>query len=154
TATSRQPIEDEGESITDDALNLIIERTEGYPYFLQEWGYQAWNISDKSPVDTNDIENASSLALKRLDEGFFRVRFDRLTPKETEYVHAMARLGKGPYRSSDVADQLGEKVQSLGPCRSNIIHKGMIYSPAYGDINFTVPMFEDYLQRLASAAQN
>ena len=150
-AAIRQPIENEGEAISVGALKLIIERTEGYPYFLQEWGYQAWNITDQSPINENDVANASSAALRRLDEGFFRVRFDRLTPKESEYVHAMARLGKGPYRSSDVADELGESVQSLGPCRANIIHKGMIYSPAYGDINFTVPMFEDYLQRATPA---
>ncbi len=153
-AAIRQPINAEGEAISDDALDLIIKRTEGYPYFLQEWGYQAWNIADQSPINKHDIDNASSAALRRLDEGFFRVRFDRLTPKESEYVTAMARLGKGPYRSSDVADELGERVQSLGPCRANIIHKGMIYSPAYGDIDFTVPMFEDYLQRTSPAPSN
>jgi hypothetical protein len=150
-AAIRQPIEDEGEVISDNALNLIIERTEGYPYFLQEWGYQAWNIADESPIDEHDIESASTAALRRLDEGFFRVRFDRLTPKESEYVTAMASLGKGPYRSSDVADKLGESVQSLGPRRAKIIYKGMIYSPAYGDIAFTVPMFEDFLQRTSCA---
>jgi len=83
-----------------------------------------------------------------LDEGFFRVRFDRLTPKEREYVVAMARVGnRGPYRSSDVADELGGSTQALAPRRANIIHKGMIYSQAHGDIDFTVPMFADYLLR-------
>lgn len=143
----RQPIENEGESITDEALKIIIARTEGYPYFLQEWGYQAWNIADASPINEEDASNASAAALRRLDEGFFRVRFDRLTPKEREYVIAMAKLGKGPYRSSDVAEVLGESVQALGPRRAQIISKGMIYSPAHGDIAFTVPMFEDYLKR-------
>lgn len=150
-AAIRQPIEDEGESISDDALQIIIARTHGYPYFLQEWGYQAWNIADASPINAVDLERASSAALRRLDEGFYRVRFDRLTPKEREYVIAMASLGKGPYRSSDVADVLGESVQSLGPRRAKIINKGMIYSPAYGDIAFTVPMFEDYLERTSKA---
>jgi len=143
----RQPIEDEGEVIADKALRMIIEKTEGYPYFLQEWGYQAWNIADQSPISVEDVEQASNASLQRLDEGFFRVRFDRLTPKERDYVIAMARLGEGPYRSSDVADKLNEKVQSLGPCRAQIIRKGMIYSPAYGDIAFTVPMFDDFLRR-------
>lgn len=148
-AAIRQPIIDEGEEISDAALETIFERTEGYPYFLQEWGYQAWNITDASPIDHDDIVAASTAALRRLDEGFFRVRFDRLTPKESEYVFAMASFGRGPYRSSDVADQLGESVQSLGPCRANIISKGMIYSPAHGAIAFTVPMFEDYLRRVS-----
>lgn len=147
----RQPIEDEGERITTEALDLIIEKTKGYPYFLQEWGYQAWNIASKSPIEAHDVEQASRLALQRLDEGFFRVRFDRLTPKEREYVFAMAELGEGPYRSSDVADKLGESVQSLGPRRASIIRKGMIYSPAHGDIGFTVPMFDDYLRRAAAS---
>jgi type II secretory pathway predicted ATPase ExeA len=146
-----QPIEDEGELISDAALLEIFAKTEGYPYFLQEWGYQSWNIADASPIDLADVERATASALKRLDEGFFRVRFDRLTPKEREYVIAMASVGsRGPYRSSDVADKLGESVQSLGPRRAGIIRKGMIYSPAHGDIDFTVPMFGDYLQRVES----
>ena len=141
------PIEDEGEEITDDALKKVIEVTEGYPYFLQEWGFQAWNTATDSPITVADIDVATDAALKRLDDGFFQVRFDRLTPKEREYVIAMSELGKGPYRSSDVAEQLGEPVNRLGPRRAQIIAKGMIYSPQYGDIDFTVPMFDDYLRR-------
>lgn len=150
-AAIRQPIEDEGEKISDDALEEIVSLTQGYPYFLQEWGYQAWNVADASPIDIEDVADASSAALRRLDEGFFRVRFDRLTPKEREYVIEMANLGEGPYRSSDIADAIGESVQSLGPRRASIIHKGMIYSPSHGDIAFTVPMFEDFLRRTALA---
>ncbi|MBW2714093.1 MAG: ATP-binding protein, partial [Deltaproteobacteria bacterium] len=92
-AAIRQPIEAEGESISDRALQEIVKQTGRYPYFLQEWGYQAWNSADNSPIDTKDINVASTSALKRLDEGFFRVRFDRLTPKEREYVIAMASVG-------------------------------------------------------------
>lgn len=147
----RRPIEEEGEQIDRAAVQAIVSQTHGYPYFLQEWGYQAWNIAEASPIDTDDIEAASARALKRLDNGFFRVRFDRLTPKEREYVMAMSRLGDGPYRSADVADELGEQLQSLAPRRAKIINKGMIYSPGHGDIDFTVPMFDDYLRRLAAA---
>lgn len=143
----RQPIDEEGETIVDDALMSIVRKTERYPYFLQEWGYQAWNAADASPITSTDVETASVQALARLDAGFFRVRFDRLTPKEREYVVAMARLGKGPYRSADVASRLGETSQSLGPRRAAIIKKGMIYSPQHGDIDFTVPMFDEFLRR-------
>lgn len=143
----RQPIEEEGESIDGNLLDKIVALTRGYPYFLQEWGYQVWNASPKSPIAVNCIEVAEKEALRRLDEGFFKVRIDRLTPKEKEYVIAMARLGAGPYRSSDVADALGEKLTTLGPRRAQIIAKGMIYSPAHGDIAFTVPMFDAYLKR-------
>jgi len=149
-AAIRQPIETEEESISDEALELIVKKTDGYPYFLQEWGYQAWNIADQSPIQVDDVESASTLALRRLDDGFFKVRLDRLTPKEREYVVAMAQLGKGPYRSADVADKLGEAITALGPRRSKIISKGMIYSPAHGDIDFTVPMFDDFLRRTST----
>lgn len=142
-----EPIIDEQESIQPQALEAIIEETKGYPYFLQEWAFHAWNVAQKSPINMTDVDGAASRALHRLDDGFFRVRFDRLTPKEREYVIAMAKLGSGPYRSSDVADILGEKLTSLGPRRATIIAKGMIYSPAHGDIAFTVPMFDDYLNR-------
>jgi hypothetical protein len=143
----RQPIEGEGESITDPLLDAIVARTRGYPYFLQEWGYQVWNAAAGSPIGLDCLEVAQREALRRLDNGFFKVRIERLTPKEREYVIAMARLGPGPYRSADVADILGEKLTTLGPRRAQIIAKGMIYSPAHGDIAFTVPMFDEYLHR-------
>jgi hypothetical protein len=143
----RQPIEDEGEEIDDNAIQEILLKTKGYPYFLQEWGYQCWNISDGPRIKLEDAVKAAGEATKRLDEGFFKVRFDRLTPKEREYVMAMANLGAGPYRSSDVADALGQTHQSLGPRRAQIISKGMIYSPSHGDIAFTVPLFNEYLIR-------
>lgn len=143
----RQPVEDEGQRITDAALNEIFAKTQGYPYFLQEWGYQSWEIAQEPQIDETDARQAAQAATRRLDDGFFKVRFDRLTPKEREYVIAMAMLGPGPYRSSDVAAALGETHQSLGPRRSKIISKGMIYSPSHGDIAFTVPMFNDYLMR-------
>lgn len=141
------PIKGEGQEITPEALSEIFKITEGYPYFLQEWGFQSWNTADKSPIDESDIKKATDNALKRLDDGFFQVRFDRLTPKEREYVIAMSEIGKGPYRSSEVAERLGEAPSKLGPRRAQIIAKGMIFSPQYGDIDFTVPMFDDYLRR-------
>lgn len=143
----KQPVEEEGKSISEDALDEIVLKTQGYPYFLQEWGYQCWNIAQGERIEVADASQAASAATQRLDDGFFKVRFDRLTPKEREYVIAMAQLGAGPYRSSDVADALGESSQSLGPRRAQIISKGMIYSPSHGDIAFTVPMFNDYLTR-------
>ena len=142
-----EPILDEEESITPEAIELIYKKTRGYAYFLQEWGYQSWNMASQSPIDQIAVVDASKAALTRLDEGFFLVRFDRLTPKEKDYVVAMALLGEGPYRSSEVADKLREPPSKLGPRRAQIISKGMIYSPAYGDIDFTVPMFDDYVRR-------
>jgi len=149
-AAIREPIIGEGECIDRAALQEVFKKTQGYPYFLQEWGYQAWNVAAKSPINVADIQQASKAAITRLDNGFFRVRLDRLTPKEKEYVKAMAELGTGPYRSADVADKLNQDVQALGPRRAQIIKKGMIYSPAHGDIAFTVPLFEDFIQRILS----
>lgn len=143
----RQPIESERQSIRDEALDEILRLTERYPYFLQEWGYQTWNAAHASPIVEGDVRLASPNAIQRLDQGFFRVRFDRLTPKERDYVYAMAALGKGPYRSADVAAKMNESTTSLGPCRAAIIRKGMIYSPQHGDIDFTVPMFDEFLRR-------
>lgn len=143
-----QPISAEGEEIHDQTIRDIIKATHGYPYFLQEWGYQVWQESSNSPILPVSVALATPRALSRLDDGFFTVRYDRLAPKEKEYVVAMARLGQGPYRSSDIADSLGISQSSLGPRRSKIIKKGMIYSPSHGDIDFTVPLFNEYIERV------
>ena len=143
----RIPIEQEDEAITREAVTHIVETTQGYPFFLQEWGFQTWNAAQQSLFTKSDVLAATDKAQTRLDESFFRVRYDRLTPKEREYIRAMASLGDGPYKTSDIAGALGQTIQTLGPRRAQIIHKGMIYSPEHGDLDFTVPMFADYLRR-------
>ncbi len=145
-----KPIEAEGEAIAPEALTLINDWAQGYPFFLQEWGYQTWNAAPASPIRAADVERATAVAMTRLDESFFRVRFERLTPREKDYVRAMADLPSphGPYRSGDVAAALGVAVQSVAPIRNNLIAKGMIFAPAHGDTDFTVPLFEEYLRRV------
>ncbi len=143
----QKPAADEGVQYTPQALKTIVEKTQGYPYFLQEWGKHVWQVADQSPITEDDVEAATQQAIAALDEGFFRVRFDRLTPAEKRYMRAMAQLGEGPHRSGDIADQLNVKVNSVGPVRSNLIAKGMIYSPHHGDTAFTVPMFDEFMVR-------
>jgi hypothetical protein len=143
-----KPIEDEGAKINADAVELIGEETKGYPYFLQEWGKHAWDIAQRSPITVEDIKGASGQAIATLDESFFRVRFDRLTPKEKQYLRAMAELGPGPHRSGDIADELNRATSSLGPIRSSLIAKGMIWSPTHGDTAFTVPLFDEFMKRI------
>lgn len=129
------------------ALNRILDFTKGYPYFLQEWGYHVWNAAPSSPIDLGHVDAAAGHVREQLDENFFRVRMDRLTPAEKGYLGAMATLGPGPHRSGDIAAKLGVKVESVAPRRSGLIKKGMIYSPSHGDTAFTVPLFDDFLRR-------
>jgi hypothetical protein len=143
----REPIEAAGERIEPAALDEIVAITRGYPYFLQEWGYQAWNLTPASPVTLGHVRQATDVATRRLDENFFRVRFDRLTPAEKRYLRAMAELGSGPYRAGDIAACLGVKVTTVGPVRASLMKKGMVYSPAYGEMAFTVPLFDDFMRR-------
>lgn len=144
----QQPALKEGVSFSEGALKEILRTTEKYPYFIQEWGYQSWQIAAKSPISIGVVRKATKQAIDRLDQNFFRVRFDRLTPKEREYLRAMAELGPGPHRSGDIAIKLKQEVQQVAPLRNNLIRKGMIYSPAHGDTEFTVPLFVDFMKRI------
>ncbi|MCW5620819.1 MAG: ATP-binding protein [Burkholderiales bacterium] len=143
-----KPLREQGIGIEDDALQEIVERTHGYPYFLQEWGKHAWDAANASPITRADVNRASDAAVAALDESFFRVRFDRLTPLEKRYLRAMAELGPGPHRSGDIADVLQRKVTALGPTRNQLISKGMIWSPSHGDTAFTVPLFDEFMRRI------
>ena len=143
----RDPVIAAGVEFDDGAINEIVGLTQGYPYFIQEWGYQSWNHAKESRITLEDVQTATKTVTKRLDDNFFRVRFDRLTPREKEYLRAMAYLGSIPQRSGDIATILGVKVNSLGPTRAKLINKGMIYSPAYGDMAFTVPLFDEFMLR-------
>ena len=149
----REPIERENAAIEDGALATIATKTQGYPYFLQAWGYEAWNRAETSPITAADVKAATNTTIEKLDESFFRVRFDRLTPSERRYLRAMAELGPGPHRSGDIAQVLGREVRTVAPLRNGLIRKGMIYSPAHGDTAFTVPLFDAFLVRVIPAFQ-
>jgi len=148
----RLPALREGVEFSDDAVAVVCEQSGGYPYFLQEWGKQSWNVAEASPISGDDARRATEEVLADLDASFFRVRFDRLTPAEKTYMRAMAELGPGPHRSGDVADRLGRKVTAVAPVRNALISKGMIYSPAHGDTAFTVPLFDGFMRRIMPTA--
>ena len=142
-----KPIVDEDATISPDALAEIVTRTQGYPFFLQEWSSKAWDNADGPEITKQDVDNAYTETIASLDDGFFRVRLDRLTPKETEFVKVMATLGDGPYAMNDIAKILGKKLSSLGPVRANTISKGMIYSTEHGFLDFSVPLFAEFMHR-------
>jgi hypothetical protein len=148
-----KPAESLGVKIEDDALRRIVEKTHRYPYFLQEWGKHTWDVASISPIKRQDVDRASAVAVAALDESFFRVRFDRLTLTEKQYLRAMAEIGPGPHRSGGIADELARQVTSLGPIRSQLIAKGMIWSPSHGDTAFTVPLFDEFMRRIMPGDQ-
>lgn len=148
TLAIAKPAKNLGVEVTPEALDRIVKETRGYPYFVQEWGKHSWDTADASPITQEDVENASTTAIAALDESFFRVRFDRLTPAEKRYLRAMAELGPGPHRSGDIAGELVREVTSLGPIRNQLISKGMIWSPHHGDTAFTVPLFDEFMRRI------
>lgn len=142
------PAEREGVKIQESALDLMVAASEGYPYFVQEWGNNTWDVATGATITAGDVKTAEPLVETSLDENFYQVRKGRLTPKETEYLQAMAALGPGPHRSSDIAEQLGVRSDKISARRKDLIDKGMIYSPAHGELAFSVPLFDKYLNRI------
>ncbi len=143
----QEPARAEGAEFSAEALSEIYLKTQGYPYFLQEWGSQCWNGAPKSPIGVDTVARASQLVIASLDASFFRVRFDRLTPREKDYLRAMAELGPVPQRSGDIAQLLGTTSERVAPLRASLISKGMVYSPQHGDTAFTVPLFDEFMKR-------
>lgn len=143
------PVERVGISFAENALATIYKHSQGYPYFLQEWGYQVWNYLPEGStcIRKQDVANVAGKVLLRLDENFFRVRYDRLTDGERRFMRAMAELEAGECRTADLADLLGAKASTITPTRSNLIKKGMVYSPRHGELAFSVPLFGDFMRR-------
>lgn len=142
------PAQQEGAEYAQAAVEEVLEQTHGYPYFLQEWGKHCWNTAPGSPISKRDAKAATELALAELDASFFRVRFDRLTPMEKNYLRAMAEIGPGPHRSGEVARMMDKKVSDVAALRNSLITKGMIYAPSHGDTGFTVPLFDEFMKRV------
>lgn len=143
----REPVEAAGAKWETAALTKVVKITEGYPFFLQEWGFQAWNAAPGRIIPASIIPQVSKAAIARLDKNFFKSRMHRMTQREQDYVCAMAALGPGNHRSGDIAEEMGLSVSAAAPIRGTLINKGMIYSPAHGDTAFTVPMFDAYVRR-------
>ena len=154
TTAISKPALQEGVGFEPAAIDNLVSKTKGYPYFLQVWGKYSWNLAENSPITNQNVDDATSQAVADLDYNFFMVRFDRLTQLEKIYLRAMAHLGPGPHRSGDIAKQLGREVTSVGKIRSNLIAKGMIWSPAHGDTAFTVPMFDEFMTRIMPELSN
>lgn len=143
-----KPLNDADVQILPDALRKIVEGTQGYPFYLQQWAACTWDVAPRTPISLSDVDNASVEAIRILDEGFFRVRLNRMTKGELEYCSAMASLGeKGPYKTSDIARVMGKKASALGVVRSSLIANGMIFSPTRGYVEFTVPLFASFIMR-------
>ena len=142
------PARAEGVQIEPAAVQQILKVTERYPYFLQQWAYESWNVAKGSIITAADVLQAHDNAISVLDQSFFKVRFDRCTPSEKKYMRALADFGSGAHRSGDIALKLSVKTASVAPTRSNLIKKGMIYSPSHGDTAFTVPLFDQYMKRV------
>ena len=153
-AALERPAAAQGVDWQADAVAAVLEVTQGYPYFLQEWGSQTWAAAPASPITAADVAAATPIAVAELDESFFRVRLDRLTPKERGYLRAIAAVGDDvAVRSSDVAERLGRTIGSLGPLRDALIKKGMIYSVGHGEVGFTVPLFGSFMRRAMDEAE-
>ena len=131
---------------TEEALKEIYQITEGYPYFIQQFCYL---ISKKyKDIDLNIVNEMKSIFFKELDKSFFKVRFDKCTPKEKEFMFAMANCGELPCTVANVAHILNKDLKSISPIRARLINKGLIYATRYGEIDFTIPKFDEFLKRM------
>lgn len=141
------PAAELGVELEADAVDFMVDYTQGYPYFLQEYGRIVWDETSASPITSGDVKSVLPLVEAGLDESFFRVRAERTTELELRYLYAMAGLGPQPHRASEVARRIDRTVEQAGPIRSRLIDKGLLYTPGHGYAAFTVPQFDRYMLR-------
>ena len=142
-----KPAEREGVSFEEGAVRSILDATQNFPYFIQEWGFQVWNRATSSPVASEAVAAATPEVVAHLDSNFFRVRFDRLTSLQQKYLRAMAELGPGPHKTGEIAATLGVGATSVATVRQQLVNKGMVWSQRHGETSFTVPMFDSFMKR-------
>jgi AAA ATPase domain len=146
-AAFRTPLEQEHVTIESDALAYLVEASGGYPYFIQQFGKSAWDFAPSSPISLDSVKQSMYASLQELDNGFFKTRYDRSTESERQFMHCMATAKNSPYDMADIGKCLNKKPNQTAPVRSNLIDKGFIYSVGHGKIDFTVPLFADFLRR-------
>ncbi len=146
-----KPFEDNGVSVEDAAFSEMFKASAGYPFFLQECGYQVWQHAKSSPIAVDDVVAILPQVMESLDRSFFEVRFDRVTAVEKRFLMAMAQgEPEKPQSIVDIAERMGRSANSLSMMRRSLIKKGMIFSPSIGMVAYTVPMFGAYMMRMSS----
>jgi hypothetical protein len=151
-AAISMPAEQAGASFTQEALDAIFNETLGYPYFLQTWAYNLWNSSPAPKITLQDVMRAKPHIQAGLDNSFFRVRYDRLTPREKIFMHAMAQCDNNECTLAEVAMQMQSTSSSISRIREQLVRKGMLFSPLHGSIRYTVPLFKEFLLRVQARA--
>lgn len=148
----RDPARSRKATFDEDALDYIFRQTEGYPYFLQQYGKYAWDVASAGRITKEDARVGGREAQRRLDDGFYQVRYERASAAERDFLSAMSRCAGPPYAVTDVTQELGKADQrSISVRRSALIKKGLIYVPRHGTVDYTVPRFADYLHRRAAS---
>ena len=142
-----EPARSENVEIETEAIEAIIQYTEGYPYFIQEFGRAVWNIADGPLITAADAAAVQAIVEVELDESFFRARIQRCTLEERRYMRAMADLDPDAQKAADVAEVLGRSSEQVAPLRARLINKGLLYTPRYGYAKFTVPQFDRFMRR-------
>ena len=143
-----KPATELGVQYEEEAVEEIKEWSKGYPFFIQELCNTIWEETESEIIKKSDVERVIPVFLDKLDKGFFKIRYDRCTKKEHDFLFAMVRCGSLPCTISNVAKILGKRVSSISPTRAQLISKGIIYSTGHGEIDFTVPQFDRYLKRI------
>jgi hypothetical protein len=147
TQALTEPARLEGVRYEPQAVARILEYTEGYPYFIQEFGRAVWNLAEGPGITDGDAASAQAIVEAELDESFFRTRIQRSTTEERRYMRAMAELGPEAHKAADVAEVLGKESEQVAPLRARLINKGLLYTPRFGFAKFTVPQFDRFMRR-------
>lgn len=144
----QKPARRNGRPFTDDALNELIKVSSGYPYFIQAYGKAAWNASGSNPIPLQAVTKSEACARAELDDGLYSARWQRTTPTGRRYLAAMAKIGtESPSSTAEVADRLGKSTGEISMTRDKLIKLGLIYSPEYGKVAFTVPGMGEFILR-------
>lgn len=147
TEAVRQPAAELRVEWSDDAVEAIVDRSDGYPFFVQSWAYHVWNVARDEPISRADVERAAPHARHALEAAFFAARIARIPASEVAYVRALAGLGPGPHRSGEVATAMGMGTSQVGAFRDRLIQEGVIYAPRFGWVEFAIPHFDDFVRR-------
>lgn len=135
-------------SYTEEAIKAIIEITKGYPFFIQQMCQVVYNNTNDKVIEVHHVRESLNEFLSLLDSGFFRVRYERCVENDKKFIFAMVRCGELPCTISNIAKNLHKNVNSISTTRAQLINKGIIYSIRYKELDFTVPEFSGYIQRL------
>lgn len=145
------PIVTAGRHVSAEALDVMVEGTQGYPFLIQLVGSHCWRVCRTADsISLADVESGVASAQRRLGSLVHAPALADASDVDKSFLLAMTK-DDGRSKMADIAKRLEVTKEYAGIYRRRLIDAELIETAGHGYVDFTLPYLRDYLREHAAA---